>query len=341
MSKTHNAGIVTAYGAAVRGGYTGTYEEFCAQQAEYAKNAREMEQAVRDVEDIKSSVESSVSEAENYANSASAAATRSSESATNASNYAISASQSANSASSSANTASQSAASAQTSANDAEEAEQSAQGYAQSAERSAESAAGLLANVYTKPEIDSEISKINGSLGTLGAFINTVPVDTSSGAVATFADGADNVPVKSLTVNIEPIQSGTGDPSPDNIRPISGWTGANLTCNNETINIDWTDEAGEVFGGTLDVISGKLTLDRSKITFNGSQSIGIANWRPYEDSSAWIYLPSVTPGIKNSKDVENLICDKLKSISYNSGVFVGSVGISLVGSKYSVDNGFY
>jgi len=177
MSKTHDAGVVTAYGAAVRGGYTGTYEEFCTQQAEYAEHAREMEQAVRDVEDIKSSVESSVFEAENYANSASAAATRSSESASNASNYAISASQSANSASSSANTASQSAASAQTSANDAEEAEQSAQGYAQSAERSAESAAGLLANVYTKPEIDSAISKINGSLGDVKADLDATNND--------------------------------------------------------------------------------------------------------------------------------------------------------------------
>ena len=32
MAETYSAGIVTAYGAAVRGGYTGTYEEFCAEQ---------------------------------------------------------------------------------------------------------------------------------------------------------------------------------------------------------------------------------------------------------------------------------------------------------------------
>lgn len=53
--------------------------------------------------------------------------------------------------------------------------------------------------------------------------------DTATGAIASFSDGADNVPVKSLTVDIEPVQSGSGDPSPDNVRPISGHTQAVVT----------------------------------------------------------------------------------------------------------------
>ena len=36
MSQTTNAGIVTAYGAAVRGGYEGTYDQFCADLAQLA-----------------------------------------------------------------------------------------------------------------------------------------------------------------------------------------------------------------------------------------------------------------------------------------------------------------
>ena len=35
-------------------------------------------------------------------------------------------------------------------------------------------------------------------------------------------------PFKHIAATIEPVQSGTGDPSPDNIRPISGWTGAEI-----------------------------------------------------------------------------------------------------------------
>ena len=52
MATTYNAGIVTAYGAAVRGGYTGTYEEFCRQQAGYAQSAAAVEQAKQDVQEL-------------------------------------------------------------------------------------------------------------------------------------------------------------------------------------------------------------------------------------------------------------------------------------------------
>jgi len=118
--------------------------------------------------------------------------------------------------------------------------------------------------------VGDAIDSLNGSLSTLStlsAFMNTVPVDTASGAIATFADGADDIPVKSLVVNIDPVQSGSGDPSPDNVRPISGWTGINLTCNNKNINIDWTDEAGTVYGGSLDVSTGVLTVTHTIKSF--------------------------------------------------------------------------
>lgn len=52
--------------------------------------------------------------------------------------------------------------------------------------------------------------------------------EQTSGSVASFDDGADNVPLKDLVVNITPKQAGTGDPSPSNVRAISGWTEANI-----------------------------------------------------------------------------------------------------------------
>ena len=48
-------------------------------------------------------------------------------------------------------------------------------------------------------------------------------VKSASGSIASFSDGGDNLPMKSLKVNIVPKQSGSGDPSPTNIRAISGW----------------------------------------------------------------------------------------------------------------------
>ena len=46
-------------------------------------------------------------------------------------------------------------------------------------------------------------------------------VRSASGDIASYDDGGD-LPMKSLKVNIVPKQSGSGDPSPDNVRPISG-----------------------------------------------------------------------------------------------------------------------
>ena len=91
--------------------------------------------------------------------------------------------------------------------------------------------------------------------------------DTASGAIASFTDGADGMPVKSCVVQIEPIQAGTGDPSPTNIRPISGRTGgtvyasgADMTDPHTTINISFGQT---VYGGHVDVTTGVMTVDRA------------------------------------------------------------------------------
>lgn len=71
-----------------------------------------------------------------------------------------------------------------------------------------------------------------------------VITDTVSGDIVSFTDGADGYPMKSVKVSLQPKQSGSGDPSPDNIRPISGWD--EVTVYNTGINI-W-DEEWEVGG---------------------------------------------------------------------------------------------
>lgn len=45
------------------------------------------------------------------------------------------------------------------------------------------------------------------------------------------------VPFDSVVTTLEPVQDGEGDPAPDNIRPISGWTGAELVrCGKNLLN---------------------------------------------------------------------------------------------------------
>lgn len=72
-----------------------------------------------------------------------------------------------------------------------------------------------------------------------------VIINSASGAVSSFNDGEDNMKIQKLVVNIEPVQAGSGDPSPDNIRPITGHTGMNVARTG--VNV-W-DEEWEV--GTL------------------------------------------------------------------------------------------
>lgn len=50
---------------------------------------------------------------------------------------------------------------------------------------------------------------------------------SGSGDIVSF-ESAFEKPLADLALNITPVQSGEGDPSPTNIRPISGWTGANV-----------------------------------------------------------------------------------------------------------------
>ena len=69
-------------------------------------------------------------------------------------------------------------------------------------------------------------------------------IKTSSGDIASFTDGGNGLLVKSLIANITPKQSGSGDPSPSNVRPISGYSevvtsrvGKNLLKVNEYANV--------------------------------------------------------------------------------------------------------
>lgn len=58
-------------------------------------------------------------------------------------------------------------------------------------------------------------------------------IHVATGAIASF-EGED-LPLKSLKCNIDLVQTGSGDPSPENVRPFVGWSGANIT--NSPLNI--------------------------------------------------------------------------------------------------------
>ena len=86
-------------------------------------------------------------------------------------------------------------------------------------------------NVYTYPITKTEAVYIEDNKTTLKDYLNATAIIKTVGPaqMVTFNDGANNIPVKSCIINLESYQEGTGDPSPSNIRPISGRTGLTVT----------------------------------------------------------------------------------------------------------------
>lgn len=88
-------------------------------------------------------------------------------------------------------------------------------------------------------------------------------VQTGSGSIVTIDNADGDIGFKSLVADIEPIQSGSGTPSPTNVRPISGWTETRLSVRGTNLvspNIESTTMAG---------ITYSVNADKS-ITINGT-----------------------------------------------------------------------
>jgi hypothetical protein len=84
--------------------------------------------------------------------------------------------------------------------------------------------------------------------------IENTPTD-----IATF--NASALPMPSLTVGIEATQSGSGDPSPENIRPISGWSEANVSvCGKNLVESTLTNTTINTIG-EINVSGGSATFD--------------------------------------------------------------------------------
>lgn len=96
-------------------------------------------------------------------------------------------------------------------------------------------------------------------------FINTI----SGSSPIIFNTDKGFIPLKSLIAEIKAIQTGSGNPSPSNIRPIGGFNSANLNVNNESITIPLGQT---VYGGSIDITKGKLKITQIAHVFDGSES---------------------------------------------------------------------
>ena len=73
--------------------------------------------------------------------------------------------------------------------------------------------------------------------------LNTPHIDTSVGDLVTFNTDL-RAPLKSCKVSFLPVQEGEGDPSPDNVRNITGWNGVRVGLPDEYQEVEYIESTG-------------------------------------------------------------------------------------------------
>lgn len=129
-----------------------------------------------------------------------------------------------------------------------------------------------------------------------------------------------------------------------NICPISGLTGLSVyvsptsdAADATTYSVDLTTEAGTVYGGTLDVVTGVLTVDRAMV------DLGTLNWG-YSASAAQFRASLNYAKDTTYTEVPNMKCEIYKTVSYAgmanndmciSRFFASVNGINVKDSRYT------
>ena len=158
---------------------------------------------------------------------------------------------------------------------------------------------------------------------------------------------------KSCVVSFSPIQSGSGEPSPKNVRPISGRDSLHLYQDTEQTETPETTHTATfpyiVYGGKIDLVSGKVTVEYALIKLNS------LTWNFNEHQSYGQYFYASISGVKYEGSfysiVYNALCNKyaiairtVDKFINNKFTFDGTstevTQIQIKDSTYSTKEGF-
>lgn len=98
--------------------------------------------------------------------------------------------------------------------------------------------------------------------------------------------------------------------------------------NGTTYAVDWTSTAGTVYGGTLDVVTGELTVT------HGIQDLGDLNWT-YQSGSTRFFSSGVSASVKapsSNGAVIDALCSQYKYMSLDS-LGIASIGCAVSSTK--------
>lgn len=145
-----------------------------------------------------------------------------------------------------------------------------------------------------------EQSKIYDAIKWLLADKTIEETEEGQDSVTFNTDIADDL--NDLKVELVAIQSGSGTPTPDNIRPISGYSSAGLTVNGNAISISLGDT---YYGGILDVTTGVLTLTWGYIT-----DLSLQNWELQTGTTTTFRsaIPNISIPATAAERITGLMC---------------------------------
>ena len=178
--------------------------------------------------------------------------------------------------------------------------------------------------------LQREVEDLASATETLGGMLH----GGSAGPAASvqFDSPAEGLPLRGCLIGINPVQAGAGEPTPSNVRTVSGWTGAQVFVSpaaggdGKTYFADWTGEAGTVYGGTLDVMTGTLTIDRvcktlagTDIQARGGSTTAAGDYRFYctAATSEGILLPP------NAQTAADVLCSIAVAIPHGDSSLYG------------------
>ena len=115
----------------------------------------------------------------------------------------------------------------------------------------------------------------------------------------------------STILSYSPKQSGSGDPSPSNVRPISGWTEANLGVNSETPT-KTISLGGTYYGFIADLENGTATIDRMMV------DLGDLTYTKYDTTQGTLFRSSTISNSNLTYNDVNFMCTSYKVVRSGS-----------------------
>lgn len=115
--------------------------------------------------------------------------------------------------------------------------------------------------------VKSDLDKIYDALKWSLVGVDTTETEEGIGYVSFDTDKA--AALSQFDIAFEPIQLGTGDPSPSNPIAISGWSDFDVNANGAALNIAL---GSTYYNGTVDTITGAISADKKLVTFTGAAS---------------------------------------------------------------------